>query len=220
MLLQTCGAGRAETIWRRWRRLRAGAGAVVTGAFAATKGGRCGISRAAGGLRGKGRRAGTRELAGEGGGEEEGEGEGKTDEALRRWWKKRHQSPAECLASGPSGTRRIGEEGPTLANDLLRHASEPERGHHRSRAAGPTTMAGQPSLPCCHRCHRCYARHRCHPGAVSLPSQRHPGRRPQPSPLSSPQQPTAAHRSPPQPSPRQNRHRTYKLSTQSTPNAQ
>jgi hypothetical protein len=45
MLLQTCGAGRAETIWRV-RRIKAGAVAVavITRAFAATKGGRCGIS--------------------------------------------------------------------------------------------------------------------------------------------------------------------------------
>jgi hypothetical protein len=181
MLLQTCGAGRAETIWRRWRRLRAGAGAVVTGAFAATKGGRCGISRAAGGLR------------------EEGEGEGKADEALRRWVQKKAPIPRRVFGErtkrdqadwgrGPHSGKRFAA---SSARAGARPSSIARRGPNNHGRA--TKFAMLPSLPSLLR-------------LPSLPPRRHftaipAASRPaaQPSPHSSPQQPAAAHSSPQQP---------------------
>jgi hypothetical protein len=204
MLLQTCGAGRAETIWRRWRRLRAGAGAVVTGAFVATKGGRCGISRAAGGLRGKGRRAGTRDLAGEGGGEEEGEGGGKTDEALRRWGAKKGTNPPPSVwradQAGPGG---LGKRAPLWQTICC--VIRPSR----SEAIIDRAPRAQQPWPGNQVCHAAIAAIAATPGIpAGGPSPAH----------------SAAHRSPHPPSPRQNRHRTYKLklshSQRPTPNAQ
>jgi hypothetical protein len=194
MLLQTCGAGRAETIWRRWRRLRAGAGAVVTGAFAATKGGRCGISRAAGGLRERGRRAGTRELAGEGERKREreekrqtrrcGGGVQKKAPIPRRVFGERTKRDQADWGRGPHSGKRFAA---SSARAGARPSSIARRGPNNHGRA--TKFAMLPSLPSLLR-------------LPSLPPRRHftaiPAASRPAAPAQSTQQPAAAHSSPQQ----------------------
>jgi hypothetical protein len=199
MLLQTCGAGRAETIWRRWRRLRAGAGAVVTGAFAATKGGRCGISRAAGGLRERGRRAGTRELAGEGERKREreekrqtrrcGGGVQKKAPIPRRVFGERTKRDQADWGRGPHSGKRFAA---SSARAGARPSSIARRGPNNHGRA--TKFAMLPSLPSLLRLPSLPppAPFHCHPSGIPAggPSPVHTAAR------SSPQQPTAAHSRP------------------------